>query len=362
VPNPGELKAARNARDGQAFFEKSFFATARHSYPLGGQSMRRIILLCCLLTLGMTASTSAQKPTTIATFNGVTPFSLIVSNGAVYGLTDGGANGLGTVFQVKRVNDSWQVNSLHDFVGGTDGSGPDSLIIDSSGTALYGITYGDFGIGTLFGLTQNPNNGVWTYNGSLETSLIAPPFPTTVAPFSLVAVPSVPGAFYFLTEQAGPGVFGRIIEVAPPSSPVTAYSFIHPGNDCLGRPDGFFPATLISSSGVIYGMTGSDGTFNAGTVFSFIGGCEQVIYNFNSNEGGSLVGDNLGALYLIAPSSKTISKLTPNGGSWSINAIKTFGRNIGDELSPRSLVVDSSGTLYGTAEGGVLTALGQYSG
>jgi uncharacterized repeat protein (TIGR03803 family) len=63
-------------------------------------------------------------------------------HGNLYGMTPtGGAYGLGVVYRLHRVNDSWRLNVIHAFTGGDDGSSASAgrLIFDHAGN-IYGVT------------------------------------------------------------------------------------------------------------------------------------------------------------------------------------------------------------------------------
>jgi uncharacterized repeat protein (TIGR03803 family) len=73
--------------------------------------------------------------------------------GNLYGTTEnGGASGLGTVFKLTPTQHGfWTKTSLHDFAGGTDGSGPGAGLIFGRQGLLYGTTVkGGSGHGTVF--------------------------------------------------------------------------------------------------------------------------------------------------------------------------------------------------------------------
>ena len=78
---------------------------------------------------------------------------LVLRAGVLYGAaTVGGANGQGTVFQLKHVPGMWQFNTLYSFKGQPDAGFPyGGLTFDESGN-LYGTTYydgaNDFGSST----------------------------------------------------------------------------------------------------------------------------------------------------------------------------------------------------------------------
>lgn len=88
---------------------------------------------------------------------------------------------------------------------------------------------------------------------------------------------------------------------------------------------------------------------------------ETVLYNFSGSDGagpvGNLVRDSTGALYGVAPYGGSsnygvIFKLTPSGSGWTQTILHTFSGG-SDGAGPQGgLVMDSSGSLYGTAYSG----------
>src|SRR5580692_8898866 len=87
------------------------------------------------------------------------------ASGNLYGVTAaGGDYGAGTVFEL---NPNGKETLLYSFTGGSDGGGPDSVLIFDSQGNLYGMTENggssticDGGCGTVFELS--PDNGSWT--------------------------------------------------------------------------------------------------------------------------------------------------------------------------------------------------------
>ena len=143
--------------------------------------------------------------------------------------------------------------------------------------------------------------------------------------------------------------------------------------------EGEQPQSLISdAAGNIYGTTyyggqaGCGGYLTCGTVFEMTRNqdgswSKSVIYKFTGGSDGGTPGSRLtfdseGNLYgttlqgggiLCSSSCGTVFKLSPSGdGRWAISTLYTF-QGGGDGAGPTTGVIfDSSGNLYGTAEGG----------
>jgi uncharacterized repeat protein (TIGR03803 family) len=79
-------------------------------------------------------------------------------NGNLYGTTQSGGSGRGTVFNLSRNRNSkgWSEKVLYRFKGGKDGAFPQSgVVIDSTGS-LFGVTYngGSFNEGVIYTIVQ----------------------------------------------------------------------------------------------------------------------------------------------------------------------------------------------------------------
>jgi uncharacterized repeat protein (TIGR03803 family) len=101
--------------------------------------------------------------------DGLSPYGNLVmdSAGNLYGTTySGGANNLGTVFQVTPAG---VLTVLYSFTGGTDGQQPYAGLVADSGGNLYGTTSfgGNNNAGSLFRITMaGAFTNLYTFNGS----------------------------------------------------------------------------------------------------------------------------------------------------------------------------------------------------
>jgi uncharacterized repeat protein (TIGR03803 family) len=172
--------------------------------------------------------------------DGAVPWAkLLLKNGILYGTTyDGGANDIGTVFQVTLAGVE---TVLHSFQGGTDGASPVSgLVMDRSGN-LYGTA--QFG-GLLCSQQRNLGCGV-------------------------------------------------VFRIAPDSSETIVHTF-------QGGSDGAVPVAglIMDGAGDLFGATESGGVVNnglpAGTIFEIpAGGTEGVLYTSAQMTGRGPEGDLL---------------------------------------------------------------------
>ena len=130
---------------------------------------------------------------------------------------------------------------------------------------------------------------------------------------------------------------------------------------------------IFDNAGDLYGTTEQGGIANDGTVYQLTpsgsGWTESVLHNFDStNDGGwgpqsALIFDPSGNLYGVtalggSSSGGTAFELAPSGGSWTFSVLYGFSE-VGCCVGPtRTLVMDASGSLYGTTWGGGVNGLG----
>jgi len=279
--------------------------------------------------------------------------------GNLYGTTDGINNGKsGVVFKLTPNSDgSWTEEVLHTFTDSPDGSLPDGLIFDTAGN-LYGTTeLGGVGVGTVFELTPN-SDGSWTE--SLLYSFTGSP--DGAIPLAGVIFDAA-GNLYGTTSNGGASGQGTVFKLTPNSNgswtESTLYSF-------TGRKDGAMPLAGLAfdPAGNLYGTTVLGGSKDWGVTFMLApnsnGWGESVLHNFEDHPAAApqatMIFDATGNLYGTTSNNYNNSRgkgavfeLTPeSGGHWGYRVLHAF-QNKPAAYPFDSLVLDSAGNLYGTA-------------
>ena len=250
-------------------------------------------------------------------YDGENPTSSLVRDAAgnLYGGNSGGADNCGVVYQFSRSGTSWTFTDIYNgftCLEGTYSIAPGGFVFDSAGN-LYGTTfYGGTltsctaaqGCGAVFKLTN-------TGSGWVETTLHEFILPTDGAFPGGLAIDAA-GNIYGGTESGGAGNGGTVWELSPSDGGWTfnvLYSFTHSTN--FAGPVG---RLAIDSSGSLYGVTQSEGSFGMGNLF----------------------------------------KLTPSNGSWTYTDLHDFaGGNDGDGPL-QGVTLDANGNIFGTTSfGGV---------
>jgi uncharacterized repeat protein (TIGR03803 family) len=323
------------------------------------------------------------------------------SNGNLYGTTlNGGvfasaSDPGGTVFELTppaTSGGSWTESILWSFGNGTDGNSPFASLIMDSSRNLFGTTSsgGANNVGTVFELT--PNGGGWNESvlWSFDGADGANPKDRLV---------TNKGNLYGTTLSGGSSKSGTVFELTPPAmadgnwSESVLWSF-DPGS--LGTQDGFSPEAglVMDAGGNLYGTTASGGSYFQnpsdqiqrevpGTVFeltpSSSGGpwTESILWAFGKDVKGGynpqagVIMDSSGNIYgttakggVYAESqpgtSGTAFKLTPPStkrGKWTESVLWSFGNGNdgnfpGNFSDGASLIMDTLGNLYGTTQHG----------
>ena len=196
--------------------------------------------------------------------------------GALYGTTEEGGLGFGTVFRLappQRGEVRWTETVLYRFTGGADGATPSSgLSIDRDGI-LYGsnILDGTTDCGTAFQLAP-PAAGQteWTYSVLHSFTGGQADGCQPIATPTLTRSGTLYGTTYVGGAQYGQGS-GTVYQLSPPGSGQTSWTetvLWHFG----GLRDGAMPygSVVFGPHGVLYGTTSLGGAHDGGTVFEIM--------------------------------------------------------------------------------------------
>ena len=318
----------------------------------------------------------AQTEQTLYNFtggtDGGTPLSSLVKDAAgnLYGTTFvGGVYGAGEVFELSpNTSGGWTQSVLYSFTGGADGANPyyAEVIFDKAGN-LYGTTVegGAQNLGVVFELT--PTSSGWaesvlhSFAGGLDgnnpySGLVFDPF----------------GNLYGTTYAGGPYGIGTVFQLRPASGGQWTEKVIHAFDTKTGSsPVG---GLALDGSGDLFGTTQGGGASGAGVVFELkYSGSDTwtagVLHNFTGGADGGfpyaekLILDKTGTLYGTTQggglnNSGVVFSLSPNGSGWKGRVLYSFNGAV--EQNPFSgLAMDGGGNLYGTcANGNGVTTVG----
>lgn len=262
-----------------------------------------------------------------------------------------------------------------------DGETPQSsLAFDAAGN-LYGTTFdgGANGLGSIFQLERG-SGGTWTEK-ALYSFCSAPNCIDGTNPEGLVF--GAPGKLYGIAQTGGSHGFGVVFELVSGEGGTWIYKVLH--NFAFSDGDGYYPQTglIVDATGNLYGVTEWGGAYNSGTVFELTAGpdgewTEKKLHSFNDNgkDGyapfGGLMFDAAGNLYGTTTrggASGTLCggqgcgvvfQLTPGAnGDWTENILHSFSSNGADGYDPWGGVVsDKAGNFYGTTNAGGTSGLG----
>lgn len=331
----------------------------------------------------LTLKNGVWSEKTLISFNGGNGGSqpvgglILDSSGNLYGTTkEGGTNGAGIVFELsKSGSGAWTEKILHNFGAGKDGKFPRATLVFDSAGNLYGTTegggaYGDGTVskgGTAFKLA--PGSKGWT-----ETVIHSFGNGTDAANPRCNLVLDANGNVYGTAMNAGANGYGAAYEISPQAHGGWKEKLIYSFNPANNFSDGGRPEAglIFDKSGNLYGTTVFGGERGGGIVYELSpasGGAwsETVISSFEqpffqpSNLYSGVVFDSAGNLYGATLRGAgtgtvfdgTVYKLTPSGsGTWINTTLYAFGANHGAVPGAGSLVLDSSGNVYGATQAG----------
>ncbi len=272
---------------------------------------------------------------------------------------DHGVHKGGQVVELSPNGHGGWIKSLVHAFDGTDGSGPYGMTLDSAGD-LYGMTaYSAKGhVGLVYKLSRN-GSGQWidhtlyTFTGNADGNL---PLYATVAldPAGNIYGTTYGGGVTTCGFVSGCGVVFELSNSGGGVNETVLHTF-------TGTPDGDGPSgnLLVDAAGNIYGTAlfgGNNNSFGCGTVFELkavSGGGWQynTLYTFQDNGDGcnpnGLAWDAAGNI--VGATAFSIYKLLPNGsGGWNFAPTYSFTAKIDGYNDFGTIVVDSSGNIYGT--------------
>jgi uncharacterized repeat protein (TIGR03803 family) len=397
----------------------------RQRFSLPARQFRMILALLAVLVSTASAQPKFKVLHAFSYTEGDGPWDNLVwgNAGGLYGTTTaGGTYGYGAVFQLSPGhNGEWTEATIHDFdINGEGGYGPDGgLVFDATGN-LYGTTEwgGANGLGTVFELI--PGSTGWTYTvlytfcskpncrdgatpyGSLVIDGAGELYGTAGAAFELKPGSNgwTEGVLYgFRSNRGGTtALAGPILDRAgnlygttekggtacPPSGCGTVYklepglggwkhTILHNFGSFQYDGEGASVGQLaLDGAGNLYGTTFAGGkntcSTGCGTVFRLTPESngrwrETILYNFRNgasgngpgagvvvDKAGNLYGTTLygggqcrcGIVYKLAP---------PVKGHWKYTVLHTFAGTDGAQPDA-NLILDDKGNLYGTTPGG----------
>ena len=271
---------------------------------------------------------------------------LVDSGGNLFGTAEtGGPGGSGTVFELAHGSSTTTLLASFNGVNGSQPFG--GLTFDSSGDIFGTTDSGGFGAGgTVFeipvGTTSILTLASFNYaNGAYPDSTLT--FDTS-------------GNLFGTTSSGGANNDGVVFEIDHGSGaliPIAAF------NGTNGQQPSYAGVTF-DTSGNLFGTTLQGGTSGYGTVFEIAAGSSSIVtlVNFNRSNGGnpdaSLVLDSSGNLFGTASTGGsnnmgTVFEILK--GSSSITTVAGFNNATG-YFPLASVTLDSSGNLFGTTQNG----------
>jgi uncharacterized repeat protein (TIGR03803 family) len=350
-----------------------------------------LVILAAGLKIFPTAQ--AQTLTVLHSFtdgrDGANPMAGLSTDarGSLYGTAAQGGSGYGTVFKLAPAGSGWVFTPLYAFAGGADGDDPVARVVFGPNQTLYGTTrHGGEGgcigggCGTVFNLQPPPSACVTVLCPWRETIVLRFDGNGGSYPLSEVTFDNSGNMFgttqYGVPLQDGEGSCvpdcGLVYELTPSNggwTESTPYGFKDGSFGQLGAyPQG---GVTFDSAGNLFG-TVAGGYYGNGEIYELTPPgdpywAEQDVHDFNQGGAGpiaNMILDPSGTFYGTAaglyPGYGTqpgsVFSLVPNGAGWTFTTLHTFPTLGGGPAG--QLLRDSAGNLYGTTVTGGVNPLG----
>jgi hypothetical protein len=271
--------------------------------------------------------------------------------GNLYGtVTYGGVGvcyaGCGVVYELSPVGAGWKETVLYSFTGGADGGNPISgLIMDEAGN-FYGTT-----VGGVFELSPDGKGGwaahviyvVANYNAGLTMDKAGNIFGAGLSTVFELS-PNGNGGWNPTVLHTFPGKYGNIC-----STPILDNVGNIYGTVTQFQSKGVSHSEVYKLSLVTKGIKKGTWTVRALQTWAHLG-MSGIVFDVAGNIYGSVGGDGYGGEFgygfvfeLVAP--------VVSGGAYTEKVLWNFNQTDG-AVPASSLILDSAGNLYGTADGG----------
>lgn len=330
-------------------------SNSQHKGEIIMKKTNRILFFAAMLALPTAAhATTASLITLYNDFDmygnspaGGAPYGGLVGNGSgiLYGTTfNGGANNVGTVFQIIPGQTPTPIVNFSYALGLT--SPATGLVFDSAGN-LYGTaSSGSYGAVYEVAAGTHAVSTVIAFNGSNGS-----------APLGFLTTDSA-GNIYGTTQSGGTGGDGTVFEIAAGTHAFTTFANFNSSST------GTYPygGVAVDSAGNIYGTATDGGANSDGTVYKIAAGTHafSTIASFNGSNGSSPqrspIVDSTGDIFGVAEDGGTSSGsdgtiFEIKAGTQTITTLVNFNYNNG-ATPDAALIKDAVGNLFGTTEYG----------
>ncbi|HSC20063.1 MAG TPA: choice-of-anchor tandem repeat GloVer-containing protein [Rhizomicrobium sp.] len=281
--------------------------------------------------------------------------------GNIYGtaVTGGGGvceGGCGVAYKLTNNGGSWTQSVIHQFTGGDDGSGPGArLTLDDSGN-VYGMapTGGANGAGTIFEMRP-------AKHGTYRLKVLHAFTGIDGIGGSAGALVMHDGSLFGAATAGGTNGAGTIYRLSLDQRGMWKFKVIY---NFLDEPDAGFPygGLTFDALGNIYGTTYYACANDIGCVYELSPRRgewkEKVLYSFSGSDGSGPIGsvnlDSAGNIYGTtseggAAADGVIFKLVPGAHRhWSENVVHSFAGSPDGEYAYNGMLDDGAGHFFGT--------------